>query len=575
MKININICIIQRLNEKMTISVKNISKKGYFLQLEFKIDPKLEYGDIFGPDAYEDPRNKKHASCFTKFANSLQGMKRNALSKLDVALKIQNNKVDSRQKRSPAIPIALAVASMVATGGIGVYFGVSMEELRSKLTEIDNKLSSEVEFSNSIAKNTRLLEHNGQVVALKTNVISTSFVQFRRFVTCNLFNIQSSIERVRLYSTLEIMVSDVLAGRLSTHVVPLSLLQQILKDTEWLRDTLLENNPILLYHEALVTLVSVDLDNLSIRILLTFPRIPKKPEYVELNVVAPKLVVETDGVYKTMQVVAPQGLFLPKAVFDEATSFPLQNEAVFDMVRRIIGCNILDGKKVCEAVVPADERDILCLKAIVKGIASDGNCHVMTEVTKVEPLVTVERGLTGTLISLPTSFSVFGESEGRREQMMLGSHRENERSCIFSPGRFSTIIVTNGTYHRNITQSLVLTYHEAHSTDGQFFNFSSKKWSDETTLSRNITVSKFEEMARKFHLGPFGTSHSLELILFGVLAIFVIGTVILLVGIWKGFIKVKIGNQLDGAVDMGQQQLPMQALVGFANALRGNREPLA
>ena len=82
-------------------------------------------------------------------------------------------------------------------------------------------------------------------------------------------------------------------------------------------------------------------------------------------------------------------------------------------------------------------------------------------------------------------------------------------------------------------------------------------------------------MARKFHLGPFGTSHSLELILFGVLAIFVIGTVILLVGIWKGFIKVKIGNQLDGAVDMGQQQLPMQALVGFANALRGNREPLA
>ena len=532
-----------------------------------EIHPEVEYQHLFGPNSHKDVKNKEHFECFSKYARGISGVTRTALLQLQEALAMTNDDGmnDGRVRRVPVLPILAAAGGMMAIAGTAVYFGITLSQIQSKLVELERKLTAEMTFTSAIARNTELLEENGKVLALKTNIISTSFVVFSRWYTCTLFRMQSEMEKLRLFSRLELMVSDLLSGKFSTHVIPLSLLRDIMSETEWIKGTLLESNPILLYKEASVTLVSVNLEELSFKILLSFPNIPRKPDFIRINVLTPEVVVHTEGISKAVKVFAPNDLYLPRDFYEHSLNFPLLNESVFPFIRRMTGCVTLGNARICESVIPPEEKDLDCLKAIVKGHFSEGSCFIQTKVTRQEPLMVVAKGTTGALISLPVSFSVFGETEGKREQFVLGSGKTNERACVYCPGRFQKIVITNGTYEKQIKQSLTIAFQDSHSADGGFFNFSSPHWSDETELSKNISLQKFEKMARDFHTGPLGTGHSWELILIVILAVLFLAISGFIFAVYKGFIRIHVGEE--NRSNLGGQNLPWASIIGMANLL--------
>ena len=82
-----------------------------------------EYSAIFGPGSHKDPKNIDHFRCVETFTEGLVGVTTIALERLDVAIGMRtSDKSNDRNKRSPAVPIAMAISSLAATGKLSRKF---------------------------------------------------------------------------------------------------------------------------------------------------------------------------------------------------------------------------------------------------------------------------------------------------------------------------------------------------------------------------------------------------------------------------------------------------------------------
>ena len=68
---------------------------------------------------------------------------------------------------------------------MGLYFGLSMRDLQRYVADLERRMENDESFSDSIARNTRILKNASDCVAIKTNIVSTSFSKFRELNTCN------------------------------------------------------------------------------------------------------------------------------------------------------------------------------------------------------------------------------------------------------------------------------------------------------------------------------------------------------------------------------------------------------
>ena len=112
------------------------------------------------------------------------------------------------------------------------------------------------------------MREDGQTLAVETNIVSASFLQFRQVASCDLFRVLAKAERNRLFARMELFVSDILSSTLSPHVIPLSFLKDLLLDTHLVDNTLLSLDPILFYSETTISLMSVDRKRKIVRLIL-------------------------------------------------------------------------------------------------------------------------------------------------------------------------------------------------------------------------------------------------------------------------------------------------------------------
>lgn len=84
------------------------------MEISLSINATEEFVEIYGPSAYRDPRNKGHVQCVQDFFDGLGHITSNALEQLTDAIELRTMTKD--EKRSPVLPLALAVASLVASG---------------------------------------------------------------------------------------------------------------------------------------------------------------------------------------------------------------------------------------------------------------------------------------------------------------------------------------------------------------------------------------------------------------------------------------------------------------------------
>ena len=156
---------------------------------------------------------------------------------------------------------------------MGIYFGLSIHDLKNYVRRLDQRLNSEENFSDIIARNTKAIYNDTEVVALQTNMLQADFHHFAQWSTCKFFRLSINERKSVLYGTMNLLASDVISGKLTTRVIPISLLQDILKNNKLLHGTLLAQDPLMLYQTATISLVSVDKKKRRISILIAIPSV--------------------------------------------------------------------------------------------------------------------------------------------------------------------------------------------------------------------------------------------------------------------------------------------------------------
>ena len=94
------------------------------LQLNLLTNASAEYDNIFGPGAHKAPSHKEHFECVKAFMIGLQSVTTSLFDRLEDAIEMRAGTEafrGGRPPRSPAVPIALALASLVTTGGLLIF----------------------------------------------------------------------------------------------------------------------------------------------------------------------------------------------------------------------------------------------------------------------------------------------------------------------------------------------------------------------------------------------------------------------------------------------------------------------
>ena len=417
-----------------------------------------------------------------------------------------------------------------------------MRDLRLYVANLEKRIENEEDFSDSVAKNTRILKEDADTLAIKTNIVSTSFSQFRQHSTCNIFRVASTIEKRRLYNRMDSFVNSIIGGKLTPRVIPIGLLSDIIRDTGLIKGTLLEKNPLKFYSEATISLRAIDKAKQTITILLAVPKISSQPDFVSLNLISPKAIVMDGNKPRSRQLQTPTNLYLPTKVFEESNKFPLMNDEAVNQIQKLGDCEEMDEDRVCKNVFPLSVGERDCLSSILKGVDSQGSCHVNQAIVSAEPTFVLEEGELGTLIVASDSYSIFGTVGKRKERLTLATTHSHRRICVYIPSKYDTITIKNATFTSTIHQAVQTMVDVAEATtEVGYFSLNSPHWSDRDILERNLTIKALDKMIRKRYFGGLLSSGiSTEMMLVAILSVLVCVGFLLIFAIHKGWLKIQV-----------------------------------
>ena len=428
---------------------------------------------------------------------------------------------------------------------------MSLSELRQYVQTLDNLIKSEFQFSDSIAKNTRILFNDTKAVAIRTNIVSTDFLKFRELSSCERFKLISKVERQKMFSKMEGLFNDIISSKLTPRILPIDLLRDIVKDARLIEDTLLELDPLAFYGQSTVSLISANETSHSIELLLATPKVNKNPTYVALNVLSTKASVYSNGKPMSLRLRRPSDLFLPIDMIKDAQQFPLKTLNDAKRIKRLNGCHMISGKKVCRNIIPIERDEQICLHSLITNTSSGGACHIDKTAVDQAPDITVDQGSTGVLISAPATYTIYGTKNGKKQRLVLTAPTApGTKTCVFVPSRYDTIELTDGQTTEIIRQHIDVNIDYSDATvEGAFYPFESDIWNTDDSLEKNLTMDNIEEMVRKNVYGQLsmqGTSWTT--IILGVVSFLFFLGLIVVTCLYLGILRPRpSGNMPPGA----------------------------
>ena len=488
------------------------------IELSLKINATTLFNGYFGKGAHQAASHVKEFKCIENSIASLAPLLNVTFNALEAAASMRSGTdANDRKRRSPmALPLALSVSSLLATTTVALYFGKSLKELQRYIMELDARMNIESSFADTIASNVRTLHDNEHLVGLKLNILSDNFNDLERFINCAFYKLEMREKKIHLYSHLNLLTNDIIGGKLTPRVIPLDLLNIIAKETNFIKGTLLEKDPLIFYQQGSISLLSVDRKTKKIRILLAIPKIEAEPSYISMSSTSLKAVVLEEGKPSTRNVEYPVGLHIPMNIYEQSTVFPLYNDSVFSQIKRIGNCMDVDKKKICTTIIQPERSDIECIRSLVNNKTSAGSCVTHQRLISSVPGVISEQGTSGLLLNTADSLTIFGRTgnEMTRVQTMTGSHHEHRRLCVYVPSKYDEIRIRNGSDQNNdiVFKQRISTSIDAESTLAEMSAYfvDSSYFKTKAEIS-NVTLASIEAMVRqKLSHGFMGTGITIE-----------------------------------------------------------------
>ena len=459
------------------------------------------YDATFGSGASKHPDHLKNFGCVKNITTSFELITTNTLDDLGQLLETRMPVV-VREKRAVGLIITatLAIISLISSISSSIYFSLELDALKTYINDVSIQLSLNGKFSEDIATNTRIVNNNTQLIAVRTNLISNYLVKLKQINACTLRDTFLHSEVSKVSHDLRDFREDLIQGKLTSRLLTLSALRALMKDSLSFRGSFSSEDPLSIYPLSSVSLLRVDKKTKTVSFLLAFPAIEREPSFFRLNVLNPSSTVKTDkDVFHAFRVSLDESdLVLPAAVVKKA-NFDLTNLKKEDLleIKNAYDCQTVNQRQVCRNFPLPDTTTLSCLSGLLfgdqKGLKT---CHVSASLVTDNLSTHIDRGDSGMLISSAFTPKIYGISKGKKE-MIATTHDESDKGvCVFIPSRFDEVQFISTYwqkpryfYHHNLADHVTL--------ETKVSWFVSESFSNLSNLSRDLTLSKLKKMVRE------------------------------------------------------------------------------
>lgn len=510
------------------------SSSTFLLDLDLAIDAKEIYTGLFGPGSYDSPDHRQNWKCLLDYADglkaSLAGFCKNLQKDLDTRLDFaQKGLQENRGTRSLSLVSAgFSITAMATSFGSLIYLKMSRDEFLSFVQNLANRMDESDKFTSVLASNIKILKGNEGLIGARVNLLTTNFDIFRDWQTCQGLRLILKFEQERTTHRLNKLFNDLLSDRLTPSLLPMDRLVELLQESpDLVEGSLYQDDVVRIYSEARISLLSVDQSKHTVRILVAFPRSPRSPSFRQVHVLSPHSAIVKGKKIFARHLRGMRDIFLPieNVTSNRADGFPLTTAKDVKMLKHLTGCRMMGSRKICDGSGPLDAASSACLESLFLDLPGKACDYGEGPLDRI-PLVSVERGFDGLVLSTSDSSRIVGVDGGRTEQLFHGAAVvSGHRQCIYIPGHYEKVIVESNGQRETIIQrySITQTLYKG-SPEVVHYLENSPKWPDLETLN----LTEIEEMKRNqqnsswygqmgswVNLGLF-TAFILGLVVFGV-----------------------------------------------------------
>ena len=94
------------------------------LEINLRVNTTQEYDQVFGDGAHKARSHKAHFECVDNFVAGLESVTEGLFHRLNDAINVRTGTMSQRDKRALSVPVALSVASLLATGLVKHFIDV-------------------------------------------------------------------------------------------------------------------------------------------------------------------------------------------------------------------------------------------------------------------------------------------------------------------------------------------------------------------------------------------------------------------------------------------------------------------
>ena len=464
------------------------------IDVGFGIDAAGLYDAIFGRNAHRGRNHSENFGCVKNFTEIITLSVDKFLNKTiastemrDAALTInlpELGGLDGRSRRSAIFPslgrggdgvdnkrdrrsitAAIAIASsMIALAGTvtdSIVFAKEIDSIKHTLQSVQNQVELDYLTSRNIAKGLSRVKNEMGVISLRIDRLFQEMGILRNTHACFLKKDFVSDQVAEMDRFLELTYNDLSGKRLTPRLIPVELISDLIKTIPQSRNSLMSAFPFAMYQEGRISIVSANKDRKTVRMLLAFPMVSKRPEYVKINLLSPLATIKDNNSYHGLRLelenmnLAIPIRFVRRKNFDVTK---LTDEQIKSLVYPI-DCTTIQGILTCKTFLPANPRTTNCLRGLFlenKNLLA--TCPVTDKEQSEHLNIDTHRGSRGLAISSSGSYSIYGiEGTSGLEKTHLLAHSNSQKDnaiCAYIPSQYSKLRVQTENEEFEIMQTI-------------------------------------------------------------------------------------------------------------------------
>ena len=359
-----------------------------------------------------------------------------------------------RSRRDPAsvVAIIIALVSLSATATSTLFLGARLEKLVDYVDTLSETVEGDWQNLKTSYRDLTLLKDGQGSIAAGAHYMTQVIRRLLDYNLCHAQQTRLMLELRSIAARLDGIFENLINGRFSTKIMPLSLLREIFTQSSLSSDVLSGSLPTTFYQGASLSVLSADRKKKSVTVLFVSPRIEKEPSYRVLRLHSVSGTIEMNGrIYDRVFGFDGEEIAVPIDLYDKHHENMIMTAAEVQRLRVPSECSFTNGLYSCRNFLTLSSPIAACITSI---FARDWpkileQCQIRMVPQANHHVVSTSTGSTGMLISYNASFRLFGVDHSKsthyqREDLTKMAARDSTKGCCaWIPSHFSLIQVVD------------------------------------------------------------------------------------------------------------------------------------